>query len=129
MTRRERSAPETDETPGPAQEVAGLSRFPRLALTLVVVLPNLVGACVVLVLAAWVLPTDVLASDPGALTRNLEFFGPYLAVAVVVGAWWARRGMRVGPLPPDADDGARERVFRRLRRVVLRGPLRLALVQ
>jgi adenylate cyclase len=129
MTRRERPAPETAEATGSDQDLAGLGLLTRLALMLVVVLPNLVGAGVVLVLAAWVLPTDVLASDPGALHRNLVFFGPYLAVAVVVGAWWGHRRMRVPALPAGADTGTREKVFRRLRRVVLRGPLRLALVQ
>ena len=129
MTRRGRSGPETVEAPGRDEDIGGLSLLTRLALMLVVVLPNLVGAGVVLVLAAWVLPTDVLAADPGALHRNLVFFGPYLAVAVVVGAWWGHRRMRVPALRPDADDAAREKVFRRLRRVVLRGPLRLALVQ
>ncbi|MDT7744052.1 MAG: adenylate cyclase [Actinomycetota bacterium] len=129
MTRRGRSGPETAEAPGRDEDISGLSLLTRLALTLVVVLPNLVGAGVVLVLAAYVLPTEVLASDPGALHRNLVFFGPYLAVAVVVGAWWGHRRMRVPGLRADADDAAREKVFRRLRRVVLRGPLRLALVQ
>jgi adenylate cyclase len=129
MTRRERSAPDTTGAVGSDEDLAGLSPFTRLALTLVVVLPNLVGAGVVLVLAAWVLPTEALAADPDALRRNLMFFGPYLGVAVVVGAWWGHRRMRVPALPPGADDAAREKVFRRLRRVVLRGPLRLALVQ
>src|SRR5947209_6582522 len=104
MTRRGRPAPETTEASGPDAEIAGLGLLTRLALVLVVVLPNLVGAGVVLVLAAWVLPTDVLASDPGALHRNLVFFGPYLAVAVVVGAWWGHRRMRVPGLRPDAED-------------------------
>lgn len=114
---------------GRDREVAGLSLLTQLSLMLVVVLPNLVGAGVVLVLAAWVLPTDVLISDPGALARNLLVFGPYLAVAVVLGAWWGQRRMQVPTLPAGADDAARERVVARLRRVVLRGPLRLALVQ
>ncbi|MCD2191481.1 adenylate/guanylate cyclase domain-containing protein, partial [Actinomycetospora sp. SF1] len=107
----------------------GLSAFTRLALILVVVLPNIIGAGVVLVLAAWVLPTEALSEDPDALVRNLIVFGPYLFVAVLVGAWWGHRRMRVPALPADADDEARERHFLRLRRVVLRGPLRLALVQ
>jgi adenylate cyclase len=123
MTRDVRVAPSR-----PA-EVAGLGVFTRLALVLVVVLPNLVGAGVVLVLAAWVLPTDVLVSDPGALRRNLLVFGPYLAGAVVVGALWGSRRMRVPTVPPGASEAERERVVRRLRRVVLRGPVRLVLVQ
>ncbi|NYD39158.1 adenylate/guanylate cyclase domain-containing protein [Actinomycetospora corticicola] len=107
----------------------GLSLLTRLALVVNVVVPNIVGAGVVLVLAAWVLPTETLSSDPSALTRNLIVFGPYLFLAVLVGAYWGHRRMRVPALPDDADEEARERHFRRLRRVVLRGPLRLALVQ
>ncbi|HEY2224041.1 adenylate/guanylate cyclase domain-containing protein [Actinomycetospora sp.] len=129
MTRRERSALDAEADVGRDRDIAGLGLLTRLTLVAVVVLPNLVGAGVVLVLAAWVLPTDVLISDPGALVRNLLVFGPYLFVAVVFGAWWGHRRMLVPPLPADADDAARERVVLRLRRVVLRGPLRLALVQ
>jgi adenylate cyclase len=129
MTSRERSAPDTSRAPSRNRDVAGLGVVTKLFLVLVVVLPNLIGAGVVLVLAAWVLPTEALDADPGALSRNLAVFGPYLAVAVVVGAWWGHRRMRVPALPAGADDATRERVFRRLRRVVLRGPLRLALVQ
>ncbi|HEY2192473.1 MAG TPA: adenylate/guanylate cyclase domain-containing protein [Actinomycetospora sp.] len=129
MTRRERSAPDPSEAPSRNRDVAGLGLVTKAFLALVVVLPNLVGAGVVLVLAAWVLPTETLDADPGALHRNLVVFGPYLAVAVVVGAVWGHQRMRVPALPAGAGDTDRERVFRRLRRVVLRGPLRLALVQ
>jgi adenylate cyclase len=129
MTRHERTATDTSDAPSRNRDVAGLGLVTKLFLVLVVVLPNLIGAGVVLVLAAWVLPTEALDADPGALGRNLAVFGPYLVVAVVVGAWWGHRRMRVPPLPAEADDATRERVFRRLRRVVLRGPLRLALVQ
>lgn len=111
------------------RDLAGLGLITRLGLVLVVVVPNLLGAGVVLVISAWVLPTETLTSDPGALPRNLLVFGPYLAVAVTLGAWWGHRRMRVPPIPNGADDQARDRVMRRLRRVVLRGPLRLALVQ
>jgi adenylate cyclase len=127
MTRR--PTPAAGAAEGRGRDVAGLGLLTRLTLVAVVVLPNLIGAGVVLVLAAWVLPTDVLVSDPGALTRNLLVFGPYLAVAVVLGAWWGHRRMSVPTLPEGASDAARERVVRRLRRVVLRGPLRLVLVQ
>jgi adenylate cyclase len=129
MTRHERTATETPDAPSHNRDAAGLGLVTRLFLALVVVLPNLIGAGVVLVLAAWVLPTETLDADPGALGRNLAVFGPYLGVAVVVGAWWGHHRMRVPALREDADDADRERVFRRLRRVVLRGPLRLALVQ
>ncbi len=129
MTRREDPGPDPSHAPPRDGDVAGLGLVTKSFLMLVVVLPNLVGAGVVLVLAAWVLPTETLDPDPGALSRNLVVFAPYLGIAVVVGAWWGHLRMRVPALQADADDAARERVFRRLRRVVLRGPLRLALVQ
>ena len=102
MTRPERTA--TDPAPAPShnRDAAGLGLVTKLFLVLVVVLPNAIGAGVVLVLAAWVLPTETLDADPGALSRNLTVFGPYLAVAVVVGAWWGHQRMRVPPLRPDA---------------------------
>jgi adenylate cyclase len=103
----------------------------RLALALVVVIPNIVGAGVVLVVAAWVLPLgELVEDDPGALMRNLVAFGAYVLGAVLVGVVWGHFRMRVPPPPgPDADDRAVRRQRKRLRRVVLRGPLRLATVQ
>jgi adenylate cyclase len=103
----------------------------RLVLSLVVVTPNIVGAGVVLVVAAWVLPLGTLvADDPGALMRNLVAFGGYLLAAVVVGTVWGHFRMRVPPPPPpDADERVVRRHRKRVRRVVLRAPLRLATVQ
>jgi adenylate cyclase len=103
----------------------------RLALALVVVIPNIVGAGVVLVVAAWVLPLgELVEDDPGALMRNLVAFGAYVLGAVLVGVVWGHFRMRVPPPPgPEADDRAVRRQRKRLRRVVLRGPLRLATVQ
>ncbi|GAA4806428.1 adenylate/guanylate cyclase domain-containing protein [Actinomycetospora chlora] len=114
-----------------APEDRGLRLVTRLALGIVVVTPNIVGAGVVLVVAAWVLPLGTLVQDdPGALLRNLVACGGYLLAAVVVGSVWGHFRMRVPPPPPA---GADERVVRkhrkRVRRVVLRGPLRLATVQ
>ena len=103
----------------------------RLALALVVVIPNIVGAGVVLVVAAWVLPLgELVEDDPGALMRNLVAFGAYVLGAVLVGVVWGHFRMRVPRPPgPGADDRAVRRQRKRLRRVVLRGPLRLATVQ
>src|SRR3954447_1374222 len=114
-----------------APEDRGLRLVTRLALGLVVVTPNIVGAGVVLVVATWGLPLGTLVRDaPGALMRNLVAFGGYLLGAVLVGVVWGHFRMRVPPAPgPDADDAAVRRHRKRVRRVVLRGPLRLATVQ
>lgn len=116
-------------TAGP--EDRGLRLVTRLALGLVVVIPNVVGAGVVLLVAAWALPLGTLVHDePGALLRNLVAFVAYLVTAVVVGSVWGHFRMRVPAAPgPDADDDVVRRHRRRVRRVVLRGPLRLATVQ
>ena len=114
----------TDPRPGDT----GLRAATRALLVLVVVLPNVIGAGVVLVLAAWVLPRD-LVETPGLLLRNLVVFGAYVLSAVLVGAGWGHLSMRVRPVPADADDRALRRREKRLRRVVLSGPLRLAAVQ
>ncbi|MFC5061736.1 adenylate/guanylate cyclase domain-containing protein [Actinomycetospora atypica] len=123
-TARDRPASRTDPRPGDT----GLRAATRALLVLVVVLPNVIGAGVVLVLAAWVLPRD-LVETPGLLLRNLVVFGAYVLFAVLVGAGWGHLSMRVRPLPADADDRALRRREKRLRRVVLGGPLRLAAVQ
>ncbi|MEJ2861139.1 adenylate/guanylate cyclase domain-containing protein [Actinomycetospora flava] len=112
-------------------EHSGLRLVTRVALGLVVVTPNIVGAGVVLVVAAWVLPLgELVAFDPAALWRNLVAFGAYLVAAILVGAIWGHFRVRVPPAPgPGADDAAVRRHRKRVRRVVLRGPLRLATVQ
>lgn len=112
-----------------SSEHHGLRFLTKIMLVVVVVVPNVIGAGVVLVLSAWVFPTGPLLDVPGALSRNLLAFGIYLASAVLVGAVWGHRRMRIPRLSPDADDQARRRHRRRVRRVVLRGPVRLATVQ
>jgi len=89
-----------------------------LALTAVVLLANAVGAAVVLVLAAWVLPTGPMADPEGARAANIALLVGYLAVAVPVGVLWGWLRFRRKP----GDDATR---FRYERRVVLYGPLRL----
>lgn len=101
----------------------------KIMLVVVVVVPNVVGAAVVLVLMAWVLPTGPLLDDPTALPRNLVVFGAYLVGAVLVGVVWGHQRMRIRPVGPDPDERALRRHDKRVRRVVLRGPVRLATVQ
>ena len=73
MARRRRSnddpAPPIEAGPGDT----GLRAGTRALLVLVVVLPNLIGAGLVLLFAAFVLPRDVLAS-PGLLLLNIVVF-------------------------------------------------------
>ncbi|HVL84414.1 MAG TPA: adenylate/guanylate cyclase domain-containing protein [Pseudonocardia sp.] len=94
----------------------------RLALAVVVVVANLVGAGVVLVLSAWVIPTGDLA-DPGrARAVNFAVFGAYLLLAVPVGLLWGSSLLRMRRAGPRAAQD-------RERRLVLGGPLRLVMVQ
>ncbi|HYH31427.1 MAG TPA: adenylate/guanylate cyclase domain-containing protein [Pseudonocardia sp.] len=94
----------------------------RLALAVVVVVANVVGAVVVFVLAAWVLPEGPL-TDPGRVrTLNVLVFGVYLLLAVPVGLVWGGRRFRLRRGEADAEQ-------RRERRMVLYGPLRLVTVQ
>ncbi len=76
-----------------APEDRGLRLITRLTLTLVVVAPNVVGAGVVLFVAAWVLPVESLVrSDTEILMRNIIAFGAYLLGAVLVGVLWGTSG-------------------------------------
>ncbi|MCD2186967.1 adenylate/guanylate cyclase domain-containing protein [Actinomycetospora soli] len=126
MARRRprRSGPPVEARAGDRGLTAGL----RALLLLVVVLPNVIGAGVVLVLAAWVLPHD-LVDAPALLLRNLVVFAGYVVLAVAVGAGWGHLLMRVRPLRVDADERQRRGWERRFRKVVLGGPVRLAAVQ
>ncbi|MDN5929584.1 MAG: adenylate/guanylate cyclase domain-containing protein [Pseudonocardia sp.] len=95
----------------------------RLALLVVVVAENIVGAGVVLVLSGWVLPSGTVA-DPGAVrVVNLIAFGGYLLFAVLAGAIWGTLRFR---MRPSDDPQVQER---REHRRVLYGPLRLTTVQ
>ncbi|TWF77818.1 adenylate cyclase [Pseudonocardia hierapolitana] len=94
----------------------------RIALAVAVVVANVVGAVVVFVLAAWVLPEGPL-TDPGRVrTLNLVAFGVYLLLAVPIGLLWGGRRFRLRSGEADAEQ-------RRERRMVLYGPLRLVTVQ
>ena len=67
-----------------------------LALTVVIVIANAVGAAVVLVLAAWVLPTGPVADPARARAVNIAFVVGYVAVAVPVGVLWGDDGGSAG---------------------------------
>jgi adenylate cyclase len=121
-------------SPGTASETSetdrDLRRRTKIALLLALVLTNVNGAALVLVLAAWVLPSDALVADEHiTLGRNLELFSGYLLGAVALGAVWGFRRMRIPPPPGPGDFAALVRHRRRVRRVVLNGPMRLAVVQ
>ncbi|MHA6785999.1 adenylate/guanylate cyclase domain-containing protein [Pseudonocardia saturnea] len=95
----------------------------RLALLVVVVAENIVGAGVVLVLAAWVLPSGTVEDPAAVRVVNLIAFGGYLLFAVLAGAVWGtlRFRMRLSDDPQVQE--------RREHRRVLYGPLRLTTVQ
>ncbi|MFC5065290.1 adenylate/guanylate cyclase domain-containing protein [Actinomycetospora atypica] len=97
----------------------------------IIVISNVVGAALLVGLAVYVLPFDALVTDvSGAITVNLVLLGVYAPLAglaaFAVGWSW----LRVPPPPaPTATAAAFERHRARARRVVLRAPLRLAVVQ
>jgi adenylate cyclase len=93
-----------------------------LQLTVVIVIANVVGAVVVLVLAAWVLPTGPTADPAGAQAANMALAVGYIAVAVPIGVLWGSRRFRRKP----GDDAAQ---VRREREVVLYGPIRVVTAQ
>ena len=93
-----------------------------LELTVVIVIANVVGAVVVLVLAAWVLPTGPTADPAGAQAANTALAVGYIAVAVPIGVLWGSRRFRRKP----GDDAAQ---VRREREVVLYGPIRVVTAQ
>ena len=115
----------------PSEQDRPLRRLTKVLTAVLVVVPNVVGAAVVLVLAAFVLPTRRLVADEGGVVgRNLVVFAVYLAAAVGVGVWWGLARMRIPAPPADAADRAAVALHRhRVREVVLRGPVRLTVVQ
>jgi adenylate cyclase len=120
--------------PGDGSEITSadrdLRRRTKIALLVALVLTNINGAALVLVLAAWVLPSDALVADQHlTLGRNLSVFAGYLTGAVALGAMWGFRRMHIPPPPDPSDLDAVARHRRRVRRVVLSGPMRLAVVQ
>ncbi|MBW0116151.1 adenylate/guanylate cyclase domain-containing protein [Pseudonocardia abyssalis] len=95
----------------------------RVALLFAVVVANIIGAGVVLVLSAWVLPNGPLADPDRTRVVNLIMFGCYLLLALVIGAVWGGRRFRMKL------GGGTEVEQRREHRRVLYGPLRLTTVQ
>lgn len=93
-----------------------------IAVAVAVSVADVVGAAVVLVLSAWVLPTGPVADPVGARTANVALVLTYLAFAVPIGVAWGRRRFRWEPGDPAAQV-AHER------HVVLHGPMRLVTVQ
>ncbi|HTK67115.1 MAG TPA: adenylate/guanylate cyclase domain-containing protein [Pseudonocardia sp.] len=114
----------------PAAADRDLRRRTKLALLVALVLTNINGAALVLILAAWVLPSDALVADQHiTLGRNLGVFSGYLVGAVALGVMWGFRRMRIPAPPSTADPAALARHRRRVRRVILSGPMRLTVVQ
>lgn len=88
------------------------------------ILANIAGALVVFVLAGFVVPTPDFPDQDGARTWNLVAAAIYLTAALVIGVLWGfRLTRRVRRwLREERDPDERER------RMILRAPLRLLLV-
>ncbi len=118
----------------PRPRTSGLDRQLRVStralLVVVVVIPNIIGIGVVLGLAGWIFPLTALVTDPNdGLTRNVLAAVAYGSGAVLIGAWWGHRRMRIPRLPADPDEVTLRKHRKRVRKVVLRGPVRLVTVQ
>ncbi|GAY08806.1 adenylate/guanylate cyclase domain-containing protein [Pseudonocardia sp. N23] len=98
----------------PGRSVVG--RPVRLLLGVVVATANLTGTAIVVVLAAWVLPTGDVDDVGRIRVVNLLILAGYLLVSLPIGLVWGGLLLRVRR---DDDE----------RRLVLYGPLRLATVQ
>ena len=85
---------------------------------------NVVGALVVYLLAAFVLPTTPVEDDDTVLWWNLGAAGAYVVFATVAGTLWGLRSFRLVRrwLSEERDATDRER------RTILRSPLRLMVV-
>ncbi|WP_018332962.1 adenylate/guanylate cyclase domain-containing protein [Actinomycetospora chiangmaiensis] len=116
---------ETSETP---HQVA-LST--KVLVGALIVVSNVVGAAILVGLGAWVLPFRALVSDEtAALRTNLLLLGGYAPLAGLAAfafGWaWLRVPEPPGPAPTAAELACHRQ---RARRVVLRAPVRLAVVQ
>ena len=105
---------------------SGKTILRRVALLMVpaIVGANVVGALVVYVLAAFIIPDPTLEDDEFVLVWNLVAAGIYVLFATVTGTLWGFRMFRVVRdwLPEDREPSERER------RIILRSPLRLLVV-
>lgn len=99
----------------------GLALLTQGLLTLALVLANVVGAAVVFVGAAWVIPNPSLPNEGAILLVNLVAAAIYVAVAVPVGVVWGNRAFR-GALRAARQE---REPSQEERRVVLRGPVRI----
>lgn len=117
-------------TGDPALPSAGLRRRAQLLTTGLVVVANAVGAAVVLCFALFALPTpDLGRRNDDVIGVNLVTALAYIVLALLVGTVWGRRRIDGGPdgiaswLQEDRPPTAAER------RLVLRAPLRLMVVE
>jgi adenylate cyclase len=127
-----------DPTAGPVERARGEAEAPsdvafrtKAVVGALIVVANVLGAGILVGLAGWVLPFRVLVADEAeALRVNLVLFAVYAPLGALVGFAFGWTWMRIPDPPgPDATAADRDRHRRRARRVVLRAPLRLAVVQ
>ena len=107
-------------------DAPGRTILRRVALLMVpaIVGANVVGALVVYVLAAFIVPDPALEDENEVLIWNLVAAGIYVGLATVVGTLWGFRAFRPVRewLGEDREPSERER------RIILRSPLRLLVV-
>ena len=112
------------ETPGRV-----LARRVRILTLVAILTANVVGIAVVIAFAILVLPKPDGIGDTAAVPVNLALGGAYALFAVVVGAFWGRRLVELGPdgtrswLEADLEPTAAQRLR------VLQAPLRIMFVQ
>ncbi|HEY2193248.1 MAG TPA: adenylate/guanylate cyclase domain-containing protein [Actinomycetospora sp.] len=125
------AGPASHASDHPAEAPSDVAFRTKAIVGALIVASNLVGAGLLVGLAGWVLPFRALVADEAeALRVNLILFAVYAPVGAAMAFAFGWSWMRIPEAPgPGATDADRERHRRRARRVVLRAPLRLGVVQ
>jgi adenylate cyclase len=102
-----------------------VARLTKVALVVAIVGANAVGACIVFVVAAFVIPSPRLSNTGTVLVVNGVAAGIYLIVAALVGTLWGASKLKdvQAAIREEREPGEHEQ------RAVLRAPLELFFVQ
>jgi adenylate cyclase len=110
--------------PGTDASGAAIARRVTFLTVPAMVVANAIGAGVVLVLAAFVIPTPSVEDNDAALLANVIVTVAYVSAALAVGVWWGLRSLR-----PVLEWLRSERApSEREQRMALRAPLRVVFV-